>query len=151
MFLLWAWWDSGGYESRCYVLDVGGSPKAGAGLERGRMVLQADTDLLSAADQPGGWHFFADRYPEHLPRKRQLDLPAPFLWLGMWDEALGGYPAADGWVASPGAKLPEPKLLSVRVEIACWFLMLAYLVPGGLILLWWQRRKFRLLKLHAAP
>lgn len=147
-FLFWIWWDSGGHSSQCYVTGgrSGSSLVAAATVEGGCVRLMAQVDEFTAS--PTGLHFYFDRIQV---RDRQFDGPLYFEWRIDEDEALGEDPAAAGWVPSPGATFPKPEVKSVEVAVALWLMILVYLCGLSLMMLWWQRRKTRLMKLHAAP
>lgn len=170
LFLLWGWWDSGnavshlgieGPRVETFVIDI----------EQGSIGFQVRLD----AESSRRWDFSywrdnitengfsidlldylkKDGSPVDLlhagePRKRRFDFPSGFRFEKERDEMLGENPAAEGWVASPGAQLPTPELKGFKVGIACWLLVLLYLVLWGGLLGMWQRRKARLLQKSSA-
>ena len=148
VFLFWMWWDSGGCYSQCLVGGGRSGPSliAAATVDGGCVRLMAQADVLTVS--PSGWHFSFDRGQT---RDRQFDRPRFLDWQIDKDEALGEDPAAAEWVPSPGATFPKPELKSVEVAVALWLMVLVYLCGLSLTMLWWQRRKSRLLKLHTAP
>lgn len=161
LFLLWIWWDSGAYESRLWADDPSTTKMVTLEVKRGRIELWGPSGAL-ANSFPAGWRlsasrdqltqeeFPADLMPSLALRRKQFDLPVAFRRLE--DEAFfGENPAFEGWVASPGSKVPQPALTSVRIEIAWWCGVLAYGLLGSLTLVGWQRRKARLLRVSAPP
>jgi hypothetical protein len=64
-------------------------------------------------------------------------------------------PWKNGGLSKPAFPSPvilrEPRADLISFEVPLWLLILLYLVAWPLTLGWWQRRKSRILKLHAAP
>ena len=144
LFLLWVWWDSGGNYSDFSGYERG-SRIATVKIHHGCVQLWAHADKLTPSPTSLDFLFFRFQFQD-----RKFDLPVGLSWQIEKDEALGDDPAAAGWVPSPGAAFPKPELRGVEVSVALWFMVLVYLCGLSLTMLWWQRRKSRMMKLHTA-
>jgi hypothetical protein len=141
VFLLWTWWDSGQHFSG--VTWQRPSETIEINVAAGRLCMVSYRDPDEGAGQlPAPVQYSVDRrvmitasLPEAGVRPRQFDTPRAI-------ERLTGSAEDDPFGASYETR---------GIEVACWLLLLVYLFLWSTALLTWQRRKSRLLKLHAAP
>ena len=139
VFLMWAWWDSGGNTT-------------GVRWYRGREFLRAEV---------GVGHLELSRTTELKPRKRIILNPFAVSRDELYEEETDRTVRRRDrqWDFRPAFERPQPESVDPfepmfkvsGIGIAVWMIVLSYLVLWLGTVWAWQRRKARLLKLRNAP
>jgi hypothetical protein len=140
-FVAWTWWHSGVYRTRLSWSEKERS--FWIGQEDGSIVLatlsSSDFDVAQYRGVTSGFLF--ERNGVLTPDVCTWKLPKPIVVKRESGDLSG----------VPGGGPIQLQFVSRRMEIASWLLLLFYIAVWLMALIWLQRRKARLLKLHAAP